>query len=316
MNEEMMDYVEQERAKQREKERDLYEELHLRERELAKHRDMLRHREMELENYKNTVKEEHLEREKALRKEISERNKLIEERERDLFIRQKAIEQEFSKRFEEAEELRRTLQGELLRKESELQSLLIETEREKEKYQEESRKNLESKSKKFVSSALDLLERKEQKFHKIARNWSIAGATSIFFGICFAVLSMTNSADIYHMKSDSGIGYYIYTMFRGLIVVGLFGALARYAFVLSKSFMHESLKSGERLHAIKFGEFYIDTYGAGADWAQLKEAFEHWNINAESAFSKTPPPTDSSDVVSKTVSQALETVLEKASAKN
>jgi len=36
-----------------------------------------------------------------------------------------------------------------------------------------------------------------------------------------------------------------------------------------------------------FGKFYLESYGAAADWAQIKEAFEHWNIIGSNAFSKS-----------------------------
>lgn len=68
-------------------------------------------------------------------------------------------------------------------------------------------------------------------------------------------------------------------------MVGLCGLLAKYSFIFSKSYMHESLKLGERAHAIRFGEFYLDTYGANAQWEEVKEAFAHWNISGQSAFS-------------------------------
>lgn len=34
-----------------------------------------------------------------------------------------------------------------------------------------------------------------------------------------------------------------------------------------------------------FGKFYLESYGANADWSQIKEAFEHWNNAPSSAFS-------------------------------
>lgn len=286
MNEEMMEFAEKERQERRNKERAIYAELQDREVELAKYRDMLRVREQELDKYKESLKSDQIEREKFFRRELEERDKLIERREKELYVRQKEMEQQFSERFEETERLRDELQNELLQKEAELKSLLVETEKEKERYREESRKSIESKSKKFVDSALQLLSKKESKFHDISRNWAVVGAVALLCGIGFAIYAMISSADLFHQQSNSSLSYYFYSLFRGLIVVSLFGALSRYSFILSNSFMHESLKSGERLHAIKFGEFYLDAYGADAEWDQLKEAFENWNISGSSAFSK------------------------------
>ncbi|WP_303905985.1 hypothetical protein [Thiohalomonas denitrificans] len=319
MNEEMMEFVEKERA-EREKERlAMYEELNLREKELSKYRDRLRMQERELEDYKADLKKEQLEREQAFRHELAQRDKLIKEREQELFARQARMEEQFLHRQQETEKLRDELQSELARKEKDLNLLFAEVEKEKEKYREDSRQAIESKSQKFVDSALSLLEQKESKFHKISRNWSIVGALSIVIGVVFAIYTMIFGADSYYQTGNTGISYYLYTLFRGLIVVGLFGALARYAFVLSNSFMHESLKSGERLHAIKFGEFYLDAYGADAEWDQLKEAFEHWNISGDSAFSKKATNQLDSELdlsvakaFEKAVSQFVETQPKKA----
>jgi hypothetical protein len=49
--------------------------------------------------------------------------------------------------------------------------------------------------------------------------------------------------------------------------------------------MREALKNADRRHAINFGKFYLESYGAAAEWSQVKEAFEHWNITGENAFS-------------------------------
>lgn len=310
MNDDMLEYIEKERAKRSEEERAMYEELRAREAELSEYRSMLRQRENELENHKNQLKQEQLDREKIFRDELKQRDRLIEERERELYARQSEMEEHFQKRFQETEQLRTKLQNELTRKEEELKNLLIETEKEKDRYREESRKSIESKSQKFVDSALQLLEKKETKFHNISRLWAILGALSIVAGIAFAIYAMITGADSFHQANNSSLSYYIYTLFRGIIVVGLFGALARYAFVFSNSFMHESLKSGERLHAIKFGEFYLDAYGADADWDQLKEAFEHWNISGQSAFSKKAQSENNNEI-----SDVISTAIDKAACK-
>ncbi len=75
-----------------------------------------------------------------------------------------------------------------------------------------------------------------------------------------------------------------YLLVKGVVVVALFGALAKYAHGFSTSYMHEALKNADRRHAINFGKFYLRSFGASADWSEVKEAFEHWNITQENAF--------------------------------
>jgi len=72
---------------------------------------------------------------------------------------------------------------------------------------------------------------------------------------------------------------------KSIVVIGLLGACSKYAFTLGKSFMSESLKSADRMHAISFGKFYLKVYGSDATWPELKEVFQHWNIDRSSSFS-------------------------------
>jgi hypothetical protein len=48
--------------------------------------------------------------------------------------------------------------------------------------------------------------------------------------------------------------------------------------------MSESLKCSDRIHAIGFGKFYLKAYGEKATWLELKEVFQHWNIDRSSTF--------------------------------
>ena len=314
MNDEMLEYVEKERERRKKEELAFYEEMRLRESELSKYREMLKHRESELDQFKEQLRKEQNEREKFLNKELKERDQIIEAREKELYERQKRMEEKYQARHSETEKTKLKLESELAKKEAELNSLLQEVEKEKERYTEESRKSIESKSKKFVDAALLSLENKENGFHKISKTWSAIGAFSIILGISFAIFTMFYGADVFHQTGNKSISYYLYNLFRGLIVVGLFGFLSRYAFVFSNAYMHESLKSGERLHAIKFGEFYLDAYGADADWGQIKEAFEHWNISNKSAFSKSdklPENNQYIEMLKKSLDKAIDSQAKK-----
>ena len=70
----------------------------------------------------------------------------------------------------------------------------------------------------------------------------------------------------------------------GVVVVGLLISLAKYAFSLGKSFMVEALRNADRRHAISFGKFYLRAHGSAVDWAEVKEVFQHWNIDKGSQF--------------------------------
>jgi len=109
---------------------------------------------------------------------------------------------------------------------------------------------------------------------------------SIIFGIATVLYFGIEGVELLKDNAVIGWGYVLLVTFKGLILIGLFIALAKYVFTFSQSYMHESVKNSERRHAINFGKFYLETYGADASWGQIKDAFEHWNIVSDSAFSK------------------------------
>lgn len=48
--------------------------------------------------------------------------------------------------------------------------------------------------------------------------------------------------------------------------------------------MVEALRNADRSHAISFGEFYLNAFGEDLEWKEVKEAFQHWNIDRGSSF--------------------------------
>jgi len=74
------------------------------------------------------------------------------------------------------------------------------------------------------------------------------------------------------------------------------------SFAIAKSFMVESLRNSDRVHAIKFGEFYLKTFGSEVRWQELKDAFQHWNIDLGSDFVKQNVKDFDPDILTKLVS--------------
>ncbi|RUS47454.1 toll/interleukin-1 receptor domain-containing protein [Cohnella sp. AR92] len=70
----------------------------------------------------------------------------------------------------------------------------------------------------------------------------------------------------------------------GVILFSLLLAITRYLFLMGKSFMVESLRNSNRIHAISFGEFYLNAFEDKIEWAEVKEAFQQWNIDTGSSF--------------------------------
>ena len=274
----------------------LINELKYRERELIereksaferekKYRYELDEQKKELNQYKQTISSEQINKEKELFIEIEERNQLLRAKENKILTQQKEYEKKLKLQNEEVHKMKIILEKKIDEKEKALDIAQKTLEKEKLKYTEESRKRIKEKSNEYVNEALDLLERKERSFHFTSILWSITGAISIFLGIAILLYFGDKSINLISLKSNIGWSYLFFVTFKGLIVVGLLVALAKYSYSYSQSYMHESVKNSERRHAINFGKFYLESYGADANWEQIKEAFEHWNIVSDSAFS-------------------------------
>ncbi|WP_156443723.1 hypothetical protein [Burkholderia savannae] len=264
------------------------EEIHqlaTRERELLSQRALIRKQEHELDVYRKRLKEEQLVREQELQRELEAREKIFSERERNLIERQREFERHLMRRESETESLRTHLQNEISDREAKLQQALSDLQQEKERYSEESRKKIERTSKDYVMDALDALDKKERQFHRISKVWSFIGAASLAGGIGFFVYVTLSTTITFppHITWE----FIVFSVFKGLIAVGLLAGLAKYSFLFSSSYMQEALKNADRRHAINFGKFYLESYGAAAEWSQVKEAFEHWNIAGSNAFTRS-----------------------------
>lgn len=252
--------------------------------EKRQYRDLLHKQEKEFEQYREAFRSETLEREAKFQVEREAREARYVERERGLRARQSEIEILATQRQNELDALRVHLKEEGGKKAEALEQAELALKQEKERYNEENRARLERTSKNYVADALEVLRIKEQQFHTISKLWSVTGAGALALGLgFFAYITLSSLVTLQGVITWELI---VFTMLKGLVAVGLLGALSRYAFLFSNSYIRESLKNADRRHAITFGKFYLESYGAAADWTQVKEAFEHWNISVPNAFSR------------------------------
>ena len=139
---------------------------------------------------------------------------------------------------------------------------------------------VEENSAVYIEEAIASQSRNEARNRTIAMLWYLGGFFSLVAGIAFVALGVT---EISALASRSWVDFSIVAL-KSFVVVGLLGACSKYAFTLGKSYMSESLKSADRIHAIGFGKFYLKVYGAKASWPEVREAFQHWNIDRNSVF--------------------------------
>lgn len=266
------------------------EELSAREAETFKreqaYRKELDAQQAELERFRHQLRKEQAEREAMYQAELDSQRKAFKEQQERVHEQLKVSERAFAGRLQMLEAERTRLSQEISERENRLHLSYEELEREKQKYTEESRRKIESSSTAYVNEALGALEAATKNYHDIARNWSLLGLVSLLLGVVaatyFGLVGVTPAAG----ASNVDWPQVVFFGLKGIVVVVLFIAIAKYCYGYSQSFMHESIKNSERKHAINFGRFYLQSYGANADWAQVKEAFEHWNIAPSSAFSK------------------------------
>lgn len=137
----------------------------------------------------------------------------------------------------------------------------------------------------YVKEVISKLEKREKSNKLIGQSWYVLGYGALLGGVVSAVTDLIDISVLNENEIDLGV--YILLGFKSIIVIGLLIALSKYAFNLGKSYVHESLKNADRIHAISFGEFYLKAFKKSINYDQVKEVFQHWNISNQSIFSNS-----------------------------
>jgi len=132
----------------------------------------------------------------------------------------------------------------------------------------------------YIQKSLNDLEKKEKTFRRISYILYLFSFVSLLLAAIFAFI---NSKDLFPISEN--IFQQMALIISTLVVSSLLIALSKFTFTLGKSFMVESLRNSNRIHAISFGELYLNIYGEEIEWSEFKEAFQHWNIDMGSTFS-------------------------------
>jgi hypothetical protein len=152
-----------------------------------------------------------------------------------------------------------------------------------EEQQEEIAQAVQGNLAEFVDEAIKTQEEYERLHKSSAQNWYLIGFASLILGLlttaylAYSVIIATSSTADYARTISISL--------LNVIAIAILAALARYAYSLGKSYMSESLKSSDRIHAIQFGKFFLRAYGSKANSNEIREVFQHWNIDRTSTFS-------------------------------
>lgn len=175
---------------------------------------------------------------------------------------------------------------------------LAAKEEEQEKIDKEAQTNLSD----FVIEAISSQQKSEAIYNKAAKRWYIVGYVSLSVGLLTTVYlaSLVITAN----STTSDYARTISTSLLNIVAIAILAALSKYAYSLGKSYMSEALKCSDRIHAIQFGKFFLKAYGEKANSSDIKEVFQHWNIDRNSTFSSL----DSAQIDPKIVTMVVDIV--------
>lgn len=97
------------------------------------------------------------------------------------------------------------------------------------------------------------------------------------------IVSFVSKVFVLNFAEENILQTILYSV-KNIVGLSTLAALSRLAFILGKSFMVESIRNGDRIHAISFGKFYIKAYGRVASRQEIREVLSNWNIDNGSSF--------------------------------
>ena len=163
----------------------------------------------------------------------------------------------------------------LAKRKADLDIRIVQFDQEKIQYEHENQKKLQENCIDFVKTTVDTLSDTEKSLSVTSWYWSISGGVAFIFG----VISLICLSYISYPVTSSDMSWPLLSFYaiKGCVIAGILITFGRYAFLLSKRYFHESLRTADRIHALKFGQLYVETYGISAEWEQVKEVFANWN---------------------------------------
>lgn len=154
-----------------------------------------------------------------------------------------------------------------------------------EEKREERIEKIERSASKYIEETIQGLKKREQYLASKAEVWNFIGWGSLISGVV-ASIGLVILGIYIPLTPNATWVEIVFLAFKGLIIIALLIASSKYAFSLAKSYMSESLKNADRIHAISFGKFFLQAFGENIDIKEVKEVFQHWNISTPSSFAE------------------------------
>lgn len=153
----------------------------------------------------------------------------------------------------------------------------------RQKAAEEEREVFQTSLSRFIEKAMNRLQENECKNKRLA--YLCYGSSGMF--ILIAILFSLHKAAIVFAMTEWQMA--VTKTVSGTLTLALILALSRLLFVLGKSFMVEAIRNSDRIHAISFGEFFLNAYGNVATREEVRNVFGNWNIDNGSSFITQSP---------------------------
>lgn len=138
----------------------------------------------------------------------------------------------------------------------------------------DAQERIENSLKNHIETVINRLEKIEKR-HKIYACilYSLSGIVLIStIVIAWIVLKKSDFTNI-EFKEFALVGF-MYLFIAVLIV-----SFSKFLFSLAKSFMVESIRCSDRIHAISFGKFYIEAFDEKVTRDEIIKIFNTWNID-------------------------------------
>lgn len=130
----------------------------------------------------------------------------------------------------------------------------------------------------YLGDVFKKLENKEKRNRFLAYLCYVLSV--IFLLVIVPLAYKLNSTNL----DGQNMAHTIFYIVKSIASLSVLAALSRLVFILGKSFMVESIRNGDRIHAISFGRFYINAYGHVATRQEIREVLSDWNIDKGSSF--------------------------------
>lgn len=159
--------------------------------------------------------------------------------------------------------------------------------------------SIETNGYEFLESTIKEL-RKREKNNKILSG--ICYAASLIFLVILLCLIGKHILNIPEGQMSYDLSVVIVMSVKAIILSAIIISIARFLFLLGKSFMVESIRNADRAHSIGLGKLYLQFYKGKFKWEELKDVLKNWNIDSGSAFinldAKDIEPVKSDDLLS------------------